>query len=257
MSEADRQALFEQTLERHWNAQNPGDPWNSLGEARRDRVRNSDRNREIIDRIIKNQLGDEAWNALDADGRANATQAAKTRKLIGLLGQAAWNLLSEQQRRAACDNLAVHAVENARASVKKAIALIACHDPDVAACLRRTWNTGGFCIDFNSPGATGSILPNCEGKPEGCQPGSNPINISVRILPCHRVTDCYDPSFYLLFTTLLHEGVHAMQAWSAKADRQPSESARNEVDAHGRENAFIDLLCDALRRLKRGLARRA
>jgi len=201
------------------------------------------------------------WNKLTEAQRKQRLDAKLDDELKRILGEDAFNDLNAEQKEQARRDLPDTLIKNMRCNIETALKMIECICPEVAKCLRAAWAKGRLCVDFNSGNSAGSMKVDPKGKAAGvCDPDSFPVNIALATFPKHKATSCFDPQLYFLFTTLLHEGVHTLQAIGARpaaptavqcADRY-LEVVKNEREAHGKEDDFINKLCVPLNTLISG-----
>jgi hypothetical protein len=184
-------------------------------------------------------------------------------ELKQILGEDAFNNLDAGQKEQARQDLPDTLIRNMRCNIETALQMTECICPEVAKCLRAAWAKGRLCVDFNSVNSAGSMKVDPKGKAAGvCDPDSFPVNIALATFPKHKATSCVDPQLYFLFTTLLHEGVHTLQAISARPKAPTAaqcadcylEVVKNEREAHGKEDDFINKLCVPLNTLLSGAA---
>ncbi len=289
--QAERDRRLRMKLQEDYDSKNDAPKWDDLTPKQRmdkfNELRNDPAKQPLHNYLvclIWNEIGCAAYDLASDAEKANLKLEAAVITEIGL--DAYEFLLEDEQNRLKAavdlDARAVAKVKIARCNVAKAIELIKCipapneDTPSggmVADCLQKTWDKDQICIDFVSEGAFGSIKPNCRGKERGiCDPDNNPINISVRYIPCTKRDKVYDPLLYLLITTLYHEGLHALQKWDEKPPRFRGETPEqrearlkllnerrlrahcNEIEAHTAENTLINALCPQVMNVKNGAA---
>ena len=267
LTPAQQDAEFEKSLQEIYDAGAGAGSWAALPAATRTEILTAIKGdpgaKAEVDAQTKKRLGCAQFDALTPAQQTASLQAKADAVVIQMIGQAAWNALTPAEKAVKRATIPDDKIRAFRANVALALSIIACipapapnplgvpTGADVSDCLRKTWDKGRLCVDFISQGASGAVLPNCAGKPAGCDPDNAAINIGIDSFPCRKIERIYEPDFYLLLTTLYHEGIHLLQAFPAK---NPAENplailrgvAEHELVTHGGENVFIAALCAAL-----------
>lgn len=152
-------------------------------------------------------------------------------------------------------------LDTMRANVKKAIELVEAEDAAIGKCLEDACNCERLCLDFKSVGAKASVLP--DGTTDCTK---DTVNIGINKVSCTEES-CYSPAMFRMFTSLLHEGKHMMQSYSADAGaggdlaavapctakvKKARKSSCNEIEAENLENSVINKLKAPLNQIING-----